>query len=231
MTSLFGYGYRMDRRNDYLNPTRGFYIDLQQDIAGLGGEVNYLLTEVEGGWYHGFTKDFILSLTTSAGYVTGWAGDSVRINNRFYKGGETFRGFETAGIGPRDLSNARGDALGGKAYAIGSAELTIPTFLPEQYGIKAALFTDVGTVGLLDKADKQGPQVDANGNFLRNPDGSFATGPSPFIKDDLSLRASAGLSVFWRSPMGPIRFDFSRVLAKEDYDKTETFRFSTSTRF
>jgi outer membrane protein insertion porin family len=235
LTSLFGYGYRMDRRNDYLNPTRGFYFDLQQDVAGLGGDVNYVLTEVEGGWYHGFTKDFILSVTASGGFVTGWSGDSVRINNRFYKGGETFRGFETAGIGPRDLSNARSDSLGGKAYAISNFELTIPTFLPEQYGIKAALFADVGTVGLLDKEDKLGPVLttaaDGSQTYLQNPDGSLVLQPSANIKDDLSLRASAGLSVFWRSPMGPIRFDFSRVLAKEDYDKTETFRFSTSTRF
>jgi outer membrane protein insertion porin family len=53
----------------------------------------------------------------------------------------------------------------------------------------------------------------------------------PNVQDDFSLRASAGVSVFWRSPMGPLRFDFSQVLAKENYDKTETFRFSTSTRF
>ena len=56
-------------------------------------------------------------------------------------------------------------------------------------------------------------------------------GTSNFIKDDLSLRASAGLSIFWKSPMGPIRFDFSKVLSKEEYDRPETFRFSTSTRF
>ena len=52
-----------------------------------------------------------------------------------------------------------------------------------------------------------------------------------FARDDLGLRASAGLSVFWTSPLGPIRLDFSQVLAKEVYDKTETFRFSTSTQF
>ena len=91
----------------------------------------------------------------------------------------------------------------------------MPTFLPEQYGIKAALFSDFGTLGLLDDEDKE-----------------FLPGIiNPNVRDDLTLRASAGLSVFWRSPMGPIRFDFSQVLAKEDYDKTETFRFSTSTRF
>ena len=63
------------------------------------------------------------------------------------------------------------------------------------------------------------------------PAATCGSGTELCVQDDLSLRASAGLSVFWRSPMGPIRFDFSQILAKEDYDKTETFRFSTSTRF
>jgi outer membrane protein insertion porin family len=215
VTSLIGYGLRLDRRNDPIRPTRGFYTAINQDLAGLGGDVNYLKTEVEGGWYHGFNKDFVLQVTGQAGYVSGWNGDTVRINDRFYKGGNSFRGFETAGIGPRDTNFNRSDALGAKAYAVGSLELSVPTFLPEQYGIKAALFTDFGTAGLLDDKDK----LNASGTI------------DPLIYDDLALRASAGLSVFWRSPMGPIRFDFSQVLAKEAYDKTETFRFSTSTKF
>jgi outer membrane protein insertion porin family len=215
ITSLIGYGLRVDRRNDPINPTRGFFADLNQDLAGFGGDVNYLKTEADGGWYHGFTKSLIFSLTGSVGLIEGWGGDSVRINDRFYRGGQTFRGFETAGIGPRDTNLGRTDALGAKLYAIATAEMTMPNFLPEQYGIKTLLFTDVGTAGLLDDADKQS----AVGVF------------DPLIKDDLSLRASAGVSIFWKSPMGPIRFDLSQVLAKEDYDKTETFRFSTSTRF
>ena len=215
ITSLVGYGLRVDRRNDPIRPTRGFYVDLTQDLAGVAGDVNYLRTEFGGGWYYGFNRDFVLQMTGTVGYIDGWGGDSVRINDRFYKGGNSFRGFEVAGLGPRDTSNGRSDALGGKAYAIGTVELTVPTFLPEQYGIKASVFTDFGTVGMLDDIDT----LSAPG--VRNPD----------IYDDLSLRASAGLSIHWRSPMGPIRFDFSQILAKEDYDKTETFRFSTSTRF
>lgn len=241
ITSLVGYGARLDRRNDYLNPTRGFYVDFNQDIAGLGGDVNFVRTDLEAAWFYGFTKDFILSVTGSTGYVTGWAGDSVRINDRYYRGGLTFRGFETAGIGPRDISFQRADALGGKMYAIGTFELTVPTFLPEQYGIKAALFSDVGTLGKLDKEDKlyRPGDVDCLNPTIVSPTDPTQAIPNPAvpgtrnvcIRDDLSLRASAGVSVFWKSPMGPIRFDFSRVLAKEDYDKTETFRFSTSTRF
>jgi outer membrane protein insertion porin family len=214
-TSLLGYQVTLDRRNDPVRPTRGFFVSLAQDLAGLGGDVNYLRSELEGGWYYGFNKDFVLSLSGSAGYIGAWGDDVIRINDRFYKGGNSFRGFRVAGIGPRDISFGRSDALGGEAFAIGSAELTIPTFIPQQYGIRASVFTDVGTLGILDDKIKTG----ADGQ------------PIPGIYDDLSLRASAGLSVFWRSPMGPIRFDFSQILQREDYDRVETFRFSQTTKF
>jgi outer membrane protein insertion porin family len=223
LTSEIGYGYHLDRRNDAINPSRGFYLTLNQDFAGFGGDVKYIRTTADAAWYHGFNKTFILSVTGSAGDIQGWGGDHVRINDRFYKGGASFPGFQTAGIGPRDLSlNSDGsnNALGGKVYAIGSAELTVPTFLPEQYGIKAALFTYVGAAGLLDSFDKR--TIDpVTGLHVDNAQ----------IRDNLGLRASAGLSIFWKSPMGPIQFDFSQILKKEDYDRTELFRFSTATRF
>lgn len=214
-TSLLGYQVTLDRRNDPVRPTRGFFVSLAQDLAGLGGDVQYLRSELEGGWYYDFNKDFVLSLSGSSGYISGWGDDVIRINDRFYKGGNSFRGFRVAGIGPRDISFGRSDALGGEAFAIGSAELTVPTFIPQQYGIRASIFTDVGTLGILDDKIKTGS------------DGKPITG----IYDDLSLRASAGLSVFWRSPMGPIRFDFSQILQREDYDRVETFRFSQTTKF
>ena len=221
LTSLVGYSVRWDRRNDPILPTRGFYVDFRQDFAGLGGDTQYISTNLNGAWYYGITPAWIVSVQGFAGYITGWGGDLVRINDRFFRGGDTFRGFQYAGIGPRDTSQTStsgasiGDALGGKAYAIGTVELTVPTPIPAQYGIKTSLFTDVGTLGLLDDRVK------------RNPDGTF----DPFIKDNLALRASAGVSVKWKSPMGPLVFDFSKVLKKAPYDRTETFRFSTTTRF
>jgi outer membrane protein insertion porin family len=223
LTSSVGYAYRLDKRNDPTNPTRGFYFHFNQDFAGVGGDVKYVRTEGEGGLYHGFTKSMVMSVVGSAGYVNGWGGDNVRINDRFFKGGDSFRGFEIAGIGPRDVTLGRTDALGGKAYAIGTVELTLPTFLPEQYGIRAALFSDFGTLGGLDAADK------ANNNQCINP-ANCSQGRID-IRDDYALRASAGISIFWRSPMGPIRLDFSQIIKKQDYDRTELFRFSTGTRF
>jgi outer membrane protein insertion porin family len=215
-TSALGYTIRWDHRNDPFNPTRGFYAQVSQDLAGFGGSVKYLKTTSEAGWYHGFSSNFIFSATGNAGYVGGWGGDTVRINDRFYEGGDSFRGFQIAGIGPRDTTPAYNDALGGKLYAIGTLEQTFPDGLPEQYGIKTLIFTDFGTAGLLDNKDKIDPTT-----FL----------PIVAIKDNLALRASAGISVFWKSPVGPIRIDLSQIITKQSYDRTELFRFSTSTRF
>jgi outer membrane protein insertion porin family len=214
LTSLVGYSIGFDKRNDPIQPTRGFYINLSQDIAGLGGTVHYLKSEVTGAFYHGFNKDFIFKFSGAGGYIDGTSGNTIRITDRFYEGGDTFRGFQIAGIGPRDTQF--GDSLGGKLYAIGTMEMQIPTKLPEQYGIKAALFTDFGTLGILDRANK----IDPNTNL-----------PLTAVRDDLNLRASAGISIFWRSPLGPLRFDFSQIIKKDSYDKTELFRFSTYTRF
>jgi len=213
LNSSAGYTLFVDRRNDPVRPTRGWTGSLRQDFAGIGGDVNYVKTEADMSAYWGITPSWIVTATTSAGYVTGWGGDPIRINDRFFKGGNSFRGFETAGIGPRALNTT--DALGGNFYAIGTLELTVPNGLPEEYGIRTSLFTDVGTLGALDDRYK----VTATGL----PDAS--------IVDELALRASAGVSIHWRSPMGPIRFDLSHILGQEEFDKTETFRFSTSTQF
>jgi len=213
VTSSVGYSLAFDLRNDYIQPTRGWMFTLRQDFAGLGGDVKYVSSELEGHWYHGFRKDMILHISGTAGSIIPWRGDAIRINDRFFKGGDTMRGFEYAGMGPRDTST--GYALGGQTYGILSTELGIPNGLPDQYGLKTALFLDLGTLGNVDDRLK----IDSAGKPLAN------------IVDDMSLRASAGITIRWKSPMGPVQFDLSQVLTKESYDKVESFRFSQSTQF
>ena len=232
ITSVFGYAFNWDRRNDPIDPTRGFDLSLRQDFAGLGGDVKYVRSEVEGGVYYGLFPDVVASFSLSAGYIMGWGDEDVRINDRFFKGGSSFRGFDVAGIGPRQIlltedsafpgqvGVIEGDALGGNAYYIGSLQLTFPTGLPKEYGISGALFTEFGGLGILDPNDRR-KQV-------------FTSGTSTitsYVDDSLSLRASAGVSIFWDSPFGPVQFDFAQPFAREEYDNTETFRFSTRTRF
>ncbi|KAA5801589.1 outer membrane protein assembly factor BamA [Alkalicaulis satelles] len=226
-TSLVGYSLSWNRVDDFINPSNGFQISFNQDFAGIGGDVRYVRSELSGGVYRNvFRDDVVLSFTGTAGYLLSWGGDVARVNDRFFKGGNSFRGFETAGIGPRVVQrrldsdgNERlfaGDALGGNLYAIGAFELAFPTGLPEQYGVRASLFTEFGTLGLLPGEDK----VDDEGGLN-----------AIFTVDELAPRASGGLSVFWDSPFGPVRFDFAHAFIKEDYDRGRFFRFSTMTGF
>ena len=225
-TSVLTYTLNWSRLNDPIEPSNGYRLQFTQGFAGIGGDVRYVRSEINGAVYRPFFPgllgdDVVASFTMNGGFVLPWDGDSVRINDRFFKGGNSFRGFEVAGLGPRAVSRdpntgelIRGDALGGRLYAVGALEVSFPLGLPEQYGVRGSLFTEFGTLGLLDSAD----QVD---------EGTQAV----FTVDDLALRASAGLSIFWDSPFGPVRFDFAQAFMREDYDRAEFFRFSTRTGF
>ena len=153
LTSSVGYSVRLDKRNDPIMPTRGYYLDLSQDVAGFGGNVHYVRTEWDAGWYHGFNKDFILSLTTPRRL-------HQRLGRRHGAGSTTA---STRAATPSSASSSPasaratlsfGDALGGKLYLIGEIQQTFPNFLPAQYGIKTALISDIGTLGLLDKVEQ-----------------------------------------------------------------------------
>jgi outer membrane protein insertion porin family len=237
LTSVAGYAFNWDRRNDPIKPTRGFDLSINQDLAGLGGDVKYLRTEFQGGAYRGLFRDVVASLSVNAGYILGWGSDEVRINDRFFKGGSSFRGFDVAGLGPRQIirvttpSTTGGaptvetfdqDALGGNAYAIGSAQLEFPLGLPKEFGVSGALFSDFGSVGVLDSKSRRSTSVTDPTTGIRT---------DLFVEDKFALRASAGLTIYWNSPFGPVQFDFAQLLAREDYDRTKSFRFSTRTRF
>ena len=242
ITSLIGYSFNWDRRNDPIAPTGGFDFSISQDFAGIGGDVQYLRSEVSGATYRGIFPGVRASLRVSGGVIEPLGDDDgIRINNRFFRGGSSFRGFDVAGIGPRvidTLADENGEiidvkslnSLGGKVYYQGTGEITVPNYLPEEYGIRTKLFVEAGSVGILDDVDINDPVffTTTSNQYNGVPGGTPAVRQ---IKDGLGLRASAGLSVGWDSPFGPIQFDFSQILRKEEYDKTETFRFSTSTRF
>ncbi len=202
-TSLVGQEIVFDWRDSRLNPTSGTVLRMSNDIAGLGGDVRFFRTVLGAGYYFSPVYDWVISLTSEGGYIFG-LGEDVRINDRFFLGGDTLRGFAVGGVGPRDLETD--DALGGNRYVRGSVELTIPIGASDELGIRGHAFTDVGTLGSIDFDD-------------------------PNLADEESIRWSAGVGVSWRSPLGPIRIDLAAPLLSEDFDETESFRFSFGTRF
>lgn len=204
VTSLIGSELLYDARDSRVNPTEGYYLRLSNELAGLGGTTRFLRNRLGGGVYLPMMdKEFVLSVSGEVGYTWGMSKD-VHLADRFFLGGDTFRGFETAGVGPRDTRTD--DALGGTEYARGSVELGFPLGLPEEFGLRGHAFTDVGTL--------------ANSGI-----------DDPFVPDNHALRLSSGLGVSWRSPLGPVRVDVAQPLIKEDYDKKQIFRFSFGTRF
>ena len=212
-TSAFGYSYGYNTLDDPIKPTKGFTFGFSQEFAGFGGTLKYLNSQASFAIYHPILWDQVVaSLSGSAGFINGWGGQHVPINVRYFKGADSFRGFDIAGIGPRDLVvNGKGGAVGGDAYAIGTFALRLPDFLPADYGIGTSLFTDFGTLGHL---DEKPPAC----NFL-----------SSCVRDNMGFRASAGVSVSWKSPFGPVQIDLAIPYVKESYDKTEVIHFSAGT--
>ena len=203
ITSSVGHGLTYDTRDDRLDPTKGFVAKLAQDFAGVGGNERFIRTSVSYSHYFPVADQVVFNIAAESGYIFGLDQD-VDINNRFYLGGDNFRGFAVGGVGPRD-SNTR-DSLGGNTYYVGTAELTFPIGLPNEFGIMARVFTQAGSLFGIDD-----------------------TGPNLF--DSGALRATAGVGLSWRSPFGPIRVDLARPYLRQDLDKTEAFRFSFGTRF
>jgi outer membrane protein insertion porin family len=219
-TSSIGYTYSYNTLDDILKPRHGVTFGFSQDIAGFGGTLKYLKTVGNASFYHPVLgDDFVAKLQLQGGYIQGYGGQHIRLNERFFMGGDSFRGFNIAGLGPRELNVGGGgnNAIGGEAYVIGTAELRLPDFLPSDYGISLSLFTDVGTLGHI-----------AGDVGIKNC-GNNRGGGAPCIKDNLALRASGGLAIGWKSPFGPVQIDIGIPFKREGYDKEQIIRFSAGT--
>ncbi|MCD8570086.1 MAG: outer membrane protein assembly factor BamA [Alphaproteobacteria bacterium] len=194
-----------DNRDSSVFPTEGFLFWFTTEATGLGGDSKYLAGTTGASWYYSVLDQVIFNLLGEVGVVEGYGGEIVTINERYYLGGTNLRGFEQAGVGPRDVFTD--DSLGGNRFYRGTAELSFPLGLPEELGIQGHTFTDFGSLFDLDVPS------------------------APGLVDEKSIRAAAGVGLSWRSPFGPIRVDFAKPYAKEDFDETEVFRFNFGTRF
>lgn len=192
-----------DRRNSRIDPTDGYFLSMSNSVAGLGGSVRYVNTTFGAGYYYSVTDDILFLTEGEVGALVG-LGQDTRLLDRFQLGGRSLRGFESAGIGARDISTD--DALGGEHMAVTTVEMQFPVGLPEEFGVKGAIFSDIGYLNSI-------PESGAN------------------IRDTGKIRSSLGVGVLWASPFGPIRMDFAGAFSKEDFDRTEVFQFNFGTRF
>ncbi|ADP72150.1 outer membrane protein assembly complex, YaeT protein [Rhodomicrobium vannielii ATCC 17100] len=209
--SSIGYNMIYDTRDNRKKPTRGFYFKGVQDLAGAGGDVNYIRSTSEARAYYPISQEIVLAGRAQAGNITGWGGQSVRVVDAFYKGSETIAGFKS--FGPRDATT--GYALGGTQFYSATAELRFPLpFVPSDLGLSGAVFASAGTMFGTDAASFAKAYAAANG-----------TSNTLVTTNSSKLRASTGFSLIWDSPLGPLRADIATVLSKANGDKTQTFGF------
>ena len=283
INSQIGYSLVWSTLNNSLRPTNGERVVLSQDFAGLGGDVRYLRTRLSGAKYWNVWRNFIFSVTGEAGYIRGFEStaadvDPVRLNDRFFLGSPQIRGFDIRGVGPRiqrapytfdqatdgTITNVQlltdrasilaDDAIGGRAYYLGRAELEIPLGAGvRELGIRPSIYVDVGALWgvrrpqLTDVAPGSplhtNDCTDANGVVRNIPaNGTCLTGETLtraaitpfreiFVGDTPSPRVSVGFGVNWNSPFGPFRIDIARALIHQPGDDTKLFSFNVGTAF
>ncbi|WP_294222395.1 outer membrane protein assembly factor BamA [uncultured Shimia sp.] len=209
--SSVGYTYRYDTRRRGLDPNRGYLVEFGQDFGGLGGDYTFVSTTAravaESKVWH---EEVTLRATLQGGALYSPNGDS-RIDDRYIVSNRDIRGFEPYGLGPRERSadGSVDDALGGKYYAAARFEAEFPLGLPEELGITGGLFYDVGSLWGLDKTN----------------------GVGNIYYEDFTLRHVIGASIFWTTPIGPLRFNFTKALQKEEFDRDQSFDFTISAQF
>jgi len=217
-TSALGYEFTYDSRKTGLNPNAGVLLSFGQDVAGLGGDATYVKSSARAiAQTKVWNEEVTLRATMQGGAISTFSGYDTRVTDRYLINSRIMRGFEPDGLGPREIDNASNggttnDALGGKFFAVAQFEAEFPLGLPEEYGIHGGVFYDVGTVWGIDGASNVGA-----GNRI--------------VQDDPDLRHVVGLSLFWNTPIGPLRFNWSHALKQETYDKDQQFDLTITTRF
>jgi len=214
-----GYTYSFDNRRTGLNPKSGMFLRLSQDF-GLAGDARFVRTNVKlGGETYVRNEDFKVTAILEGGALSYAGGSSSRVTDRFFLGSGLFRGFAPGGLGPRevDTSNSINDALGGEYYAVARFETQFPIGLPEEYGIEFGAFFDAGSVWGLDSAHVGSGANQAPANTI--------------LYDEFTLRAVAGVSIFWNTPIGPLRFNFTDAVKTAEYDVEQNFDLTISASF
>ena len=193
----------IDTRDNALIPTKGYNAAWTVEYAGFGSDISYVKNTVKGSYNYAITDDYVLTVAGRSGYLWDINNDTP-ITENFRGGGSTLRGFAPSGIGPRDRTT--NDALGGQFMIGHNVEMRYPIPGMKDSGVNGILFWDGGLVTSLDD-------------------------PYGIVEDDNLYRQSVGTGFFWRSPLGPLRFEFGIPIVSADEDEKEVFSFSFGTRF
>jgi outer membrane protein insertion porin family len=184
-----------NRADNPYDPRSGYDIALTNSFAGIGGSVRYFKNELGGNYYYPLSQKLTFITSANIGHLIESRG--VRSGHRYtLGGGDSLRGFDSYGVGPRDL---HGNSIGGNKFWTLSFMVKAPLSTRE-IGINGVVFLDFGSAWGTKYASSK-------------------------VNDCSSTRASAGVAIEWaKSPLGsPMSFVFGFSLRKKKFDETQTF--------
>ena len=199
------------------NTHTGVVANLGLSYTGFGGTESYMRYSGDIIGMVKFWDDrWQLRSSLDFGYIQPLDGDYVSRVYRYFLGGESLRGFDVAGVGSRNWWYET-YALGGMWKINGSTQLNFPIFIPDQYQVKGFVFMDYGVLG----------KPPADEDYYPYPINSYSR---PNHIDDI-VRTSAGVGIYWNTPMGPMNFSWGWPLRMTSYDREQRFLLSFETQF
>lgn len=191
-----------NRTDNPYDPRRGYELFMTNAYAGIGGSVRYFKNEVGGTYYYPLTKRLTFMTIGKIGWIKEIS--NTRSSDRYSLGGDglDLRGFDSYGVGPRDMTENKNSVGGNKFWSM-SFQVKAPLSTRE-IGIDGLAFVDFGSAWGT-KYDKK------------------------LVKDSSAIRCSAGVAIQWaRTPFGmPLSLIFAVPLKKKDFDEKQTFTLSS----
>jgi outer membrane protein insertion porin family len=209
----------LDHRDSRIDPHTGYLAAFGTDFAGLGGNANFVRTNLNGQYFvplDRFTgsSDWGISFTGSVGYLFN-LGKQEQIIDRFFLGGDNLRGFQIGGAGPHD--SLTGDPLGGRFLWTQSTELHFPLPISADIGISGRAFVDIGSL--------------TQANFVNQSSCVEFNGQPCQVFASAAPRVGAGVGISWHTAFGLLNVDLAPFVLKQKFDQTQIFRFGFGTRF
>ncbi|HRD69046.1 MAG: outer membrane protein assembly factor BamA [Legionella sp.] len=190
-------------------PTRGFNQQALAFVAlpATSDSLSYFKSSYQAHLYYPLYRGWIFSLLGNVGYGNTFNNNGLPFFENYYAGGIAqpgqVRGYDSFSLGPLDNF---GNSMGANLLVNGSIGLILPYPLSRD-NVRTTVFADAGNV--------------------------FAKGTPLFLSgtDAGPLRYSAGVSVEWRSPFGPLAFSVAKALNPQPFDQTQYFQFALSSGF
>jgi outer membrane protein insertion porin family len=210
LTSAVGTGTTYSTLDNPRDPHDGLRIEGRQDVAGLGGGVDFLRSTGDVRYYKSVGDGVVAMTRVQGGTIAPYGGQTLPLTSSFFGGPTVVRGFAPNGFGPRDLTaGTTMDNIGGSSYWATTAQLTAPIpGLPPEVALRGAFFADAASLW-----------------GYRGATSFPALSQSLNVADSRKVRASVGASLIWDSPLGALHVDYAIPVSKTNYDITQRMSF------